>query len=229
MPNAELEHLRNFTAASRRGGFNVPLFRLDGNSGEFKRTSKQHPDPMNGQILASDPGDLITGWQRFQNNMPILQVGRAADGYQPAAREQLGDLPEPGDKDPWQRVDFLPFWSPESREVLLFTASNQGSRDAVANLVDAYCNNLAEHPEDQNKVPLIELGTDSYKNTHGKHIFVPIFDMNDWIERPAAVRRVLPPPVKMLNLTALPAPAPVISPKHPDRSSVGDTDDGIPF
>jgi hypothetical protein len=123
---SELNYLRNFAASSRRTGFNVPLFRLDGNSGEYKRTSKQHPNPMNGQILASDPGDLITGWQRFKDNTPILQVGRAADGYQPAPREQLGDLPEAGDKDPWQRVDFLPFWNPENREVLLFTASNQG-------------------------------------------------------------------------------------------------------
>jgi hypothetical protein len=227
MPNAELEHLRNFAAASRRGGFNVPLFRLDGNTGEYKRTSKQHPDPMNGQILASDPGDLIIGWQRFQNNTPILQVGRAADGYQPASREQLGDLPKAGSKDPWQRVDFLPFWNPESREVLLFTASNQGSRDAIANLVEAYCNNLASHPEDRGKVPLVELATDSYENTHGKQIFIPIFDINDWIERPAAVRRILPPPIKMLDLTALPLPAPAIQAKQSTESS--DMDDSIPF
>src|SRR5262249_17865678 len=190
-------------------------------------TSKQHPDPMNGQILASDPGDLIIGWQRFQNNTPILQVGRAADGYQPASREQLGDLPKAGSKDPWQRVDFLPFWDQESREVLLFTASNQGSRDAIANLVEAYCNNLATHPQGQNKVPLVELVTDSYENTHGKQIFIPIFDINDWIERPAAVRRILPPPIKMLDLTALPSPTTAIPLKQPAESS--DMDDSIPF
>jgi hypothetical protein len=55
-------------------------------------------------------------------------------------------------------------------------------------------------------VPLIELAADSYRNTHGKQIFIPIFDINDWIERPTGVRRVLPPPVKTLDLQALPAP-----------------------
>jgi hypothetical protein len=138
-----------------------------------------------------------------------------ADGYRPPPREQLGDLNtfhwENG-KDPWVRIDLLPFWDVDSREVLLFSAANQGSRDAVAHLVAAYINNVEVHPEDLTKVPLVELETDSYLNKHGKKIFTPIFAIIDWIERPAAVRRILPPPVKMLELAAVPTAVPATQP-----------------
>ena len=212
---AELEHLRNFAAAARRGGFNLPFFRLDGNSGEYHRTGKTNTAAMNGQNLACDPVDAMTGYQKFEAKVPAYQIGRVADGYQPPPREQLGDLNEfhwENGKDPWVRIDLLPFWDVESREVLLFSAANQGSRNAVAHLVAAYINNAEVHPEDLTKVPLVELETDSYLNKHGKRIFTPIFAIIDWIERPAAVRRILPPPVKMLQLTAVPTVAPAAPP-----------------
>src|SRR5262249_32599100 len=151
------------------------------NTGEYRRVGRNaKTDPMNGQQLACDPADAITGWQRFKDNVPIYCLGRVADGYQPPEREQLGDLPEDGKKDPWQRIDLLPFWDVESREVLLFNAGNRGSRSAVANLIGAYADNAAAHPEESGKVPLIELATDSYKSQHGKQIYVPTFEILKW-------------------------------------------------
>ena len=47
----ELEHLRNFAAAARRGGFGVPVFKLDGNNGEYRRTGKTDTAAMNDQKL----------------------------------------------------------------------------------------------------------------------------------------------------------------------------------
>ena len=41
----ELEHLRNFAAAARRGGFGVPVFKLDGNNGEYVERAKPTPPP----------------------------------------------------------------------------------------------------------------------------------------------------------------------------------------
>ena len=110
------------------------------------------------------------------------------------------------------RVDLLPFWDVETREVLLFSATSQGSRDAVARLVEAYINNVEVHPEDLHRVPLIALESDHCVNKHGKKIFYPVFEIVDWIDRPAAARRILPPPVKMLELTALPSPVPATPP-----------------
>jgi hypothetical protein len=211
---SELEHLRNFAATARRGGFNVPIFKLDGNTGEYHRVGKNNTGLMNGQKLACDPADAITGWQRFKDNVPIYCLGRVADGYQPPEREELGDL-DPNKKDPWARIDLLPFWDVESREVLLFSATSQGSRDAVANLIGTLVNNIAANSEDSNKVPLVELATDSYVNNHGKQIFYPLFEIVEWIERPAAVRRILPPPVRLLELTAVPTAVPATPPGDP--------------
>jgi hypothetical protein len=246
---AELEHLRNFAAAARRGGFGVPFFRHDGTNGDYRRTGKTNTTTMNGQKLASDPVDAMTGWQKFENKVPVYEIGRVADGYQPPSRESLGDLDEefwPNGKDPWTRIDLLPFWDVESREVLLFSAANRGSRDAVASLVGAYLNDVEAHPEDLNKVPLVELESDSYTNKHGKRIFYPIFAIIDWIERPTAVRRILPPPVKMLELTAPPTAVPATpptpaksdqrtpavakaKPKKSQQSTGTDFDDEVPF
>jgi hypothetical protein len=250
----ELNHLRNFAAAARRGGFNLPFFRLDGNNGDYRRTGKTNTAAMNGQKLACDPVDAMTGYQKFENKIPVYQIGRVADGYQPPPREELGDLNEfawENGKDPWVRIDLLPFWDVESREVLLFSAANKGSRDAVAQLIEAYINNIEAHPEDLNKVPsLIELESDSYVNKHGKKIFYPVFSILDWVERPTAVRRILPPPVKLLELTAVPTAVPAAPPndttsaksdqrapaaaktkpkKSGGRARATDMDDEIPF
>jgi len=217
----ELEHLRNFASSARRGGFGVPFFKMDGNTGEYHRTGKTNTDAMNHQKLACDPVDAMTGWQKFENKIPIYQIGRVADGYQPASREELGDVNEcawENGKDPWVRVDLLPFWDVESREILLFSATSKGSRDAVAHLVEAYIDNAEVHPEHLSRVPLIELEADSYTNKHGKKIFYPIFSILDWVERPVAVRRILPPPVKMLQLTALPT-AVLATPPTPTKSN----------
>jgi hypothetical protein len=204
----EIDFLRKFAAAASNSGFGVPIFRLDGNVGEYRRAGKAKDDGvLNGQQLAADPGDALTGWVRFVDKKPNYIVGRVADGYEPPAREELEPLPDANDKDCWQRTDLLPFWNPESHEVLLFSAGNLGSRSAVAKLIGAYANNTAAHPEDSNKVPLIELAAASYVNKRGKKIYTPLFDVVDWIERPAAVRRILPPPITTLDLTALPAPA----------------------
>jgi hypothetical protein len=205
----ELEHLRNFASSARRGGFGVPFFKMDGNTGKYHRTGKTNADAMNHQKLACDAVDAMTGWRKFENKIPIYQLGRVSAGYAPAAREELGDLNErlwPDGKDPWEQVYLLPFWDVESREVLLFSATNRGSRDAVAALIGAYLNDVEVHPEDLHRVPLIELESDSYVNKHGKRIYVPIFSILDWIDRPVAMRRILPPPVQMLQLKVLPAP-----------------------
>jgi hypothetical protein len=245
MPNLELDHLRNFAASARRGGFNVPFFRQDGNTGEYRRSGKNNPTVMNGHKLACDPADAMTGWQKFEKKVPVYQIGRVADGYQSPARSELGDLDEgqwENNKDPWVRIDLVPFWDIESREVLLFSAANQGSRDAVANLIDIYVNNIAVHPDNLDKVPLVELASDSYTNNHGRQIFFPVFEILNWIERPAAVRRILPPPVKMLELTAAPAAesdsripaestsrAPAATKLKPNKPATSDMDEPIPF
>jgi hypothetical protein len=45
----------------------------------------------------------MTGHQKFETKVPVYQIGRVADRYQPPPREQLGDLDQelwPDGKDP---------------------------------------------------------------------------------------------------------------------------------
>jgi hypothetical protein len=208
---SELQLLKNFAATARRGGFGSPGFKLDGTTGEYRRLGDKTGAKMNGQRLAATVADIMIGYQRIEKGKsPTYIVGRVSDGFTPPPREELGDLDH--EKDPWTLASWVPFWNPDSREVLLFHAANDGSRDAVANLVQAYVDNREAHPDQADYDPLIELGADHYDGQH-RRIFYPLFDIVDWIERPVAVRRVLPAPMKLLELTAMPASPPTTPPK----------------
>jgi hypothetical protein len=235
---SELEFLKTFAATARRGGFGPPGFRCDGTTGEYRRIGNKTGATMNGQRPAATVADVMVGYQRIEKGKsPIYIVGRVSDGYVRPAREELGDLPATGEKDPWEPASWLPFWDVESREVLIFHAANDGSRDAVASLAGAFADNREAHPDQINHDPLIELNAGHYDGQH-RRIFYPIFDIVDWIERPAALLRVIPPPVKVLDLKALP-PAqsdqhePVAVKAEPKKAiapgRARDMDDEIPF
>ena len=243
MPN-ELDHLHRFAAAARRGGFGASGFKLDGTTGEYHRFGKT--EKMNGERWVAVPADLMEGWQRIEKGKPPLYVvGRVADGYRRLPREELGDLAEylwPNGKDPWTPAVWLPFWHPETREVLLFHAANEGSRAAIANPTEAYALACEAHPDQLNFDPLIDLASDSYESKHGRRIYNPILEVVDWVERPAAVRRVIPPPVNVLELTAEPQPQLEYDPSDPfaepepaapakarPKKKKPDPDDGIRF
>src|SRR5262249_24085744 len=68
------------------------------------------------------------------------------------------------------------------------------------------------NPEDADKVPLCQLESDSYINTHNKRIFFPIFLVLDWVELPDAVRRIKPPP-PVLAIESKVEPAPESEPE----------------
>jgi hypothetical protein len=209
--STDMEMLRRFAASGHRGGFNTVGFKLDGTTGEYHRIGQKTAKPMNGQRLAATPVDVLVGYQRIEKGKsPIYVLGRVADGYVQPPRQKLSDPDENlwlNAKDPWTSASWLPFWDPETREILLFHAANDGSRDAVANLTAAYVTNCEARPEETDHDPLIELATGDYINSQGRKIFFPIFETVDWIERPPAVRRIKPPPVKLLELTAAAPPA----------------------
>jgi hypothetical protein len=99
---------------------------------------------------------------------------------------------------------------------------------------DALSDTYDAHPQDAGKLPICELGSDSYTNTHGKKIFVPIFEVTGWTERPANVFRIKPPPLDMLAIErkAEPvesAPSPAVKKKKPVGGGGGIFNDDVPF
>jgi hypothetical protein len=193
----DLDRLRNWAAAARRGGFGFTGFRLDGTNGEYRLITNKAANKMNGERWAAMCTDAMIGWQRVvKGQSPTYVLGWVADGYQPPERSELGEMPTDSDsKDVWTSASWLPFWNLESREVRIFHAANDGSRQAVANVVECYVTNCAVRTDQINYDPLTELAVDSYESKHGRRIYFPVFETIFWIDRPAALQRVIPPPV----------------------------------
>jgi hypothetical protein len=237
MNETELEFLRRYVSAARsNSGFGIPFLKCDGNSGQWS-VGKGKND-MNGRRLTADVPDAMHGFQKFENKKPIYVIGRIGDGYQPPARDTLGDTDTTrwhSNQDPWEAVVLLPMFDPETREPFIFTSSNDGGKDGVTELVDAVVNNVALHPDATNQLPVCELSSDSYVNSLGKKIFKPIFEIVGWDERPDAVRRIKPPPIDMLALEHKAAEPVEVepSPKHKRQrvtaAGGGSWNDEIPF
>jgi hypothetical protein len=245
MDSTELEYLRRYVSAARsHSGFGVSFLKCDGNTGEWKAGKDR--TKMTGRQLVADVPDAMHGFQKFENKKPIYVVGRICDGYQPPERDTLGDMNQSrwhNGKDPWAAVVLLPMFDLETREPFVFTSDSGGGKDAVTTLVDAMVDNVALHPEDANKLPLCELASDSYLNSHGKQIYTPIFEIAAWETRPEAVRRIKPPPAPVLAIESKVEPEPESEPEGDEEfgsplprkrrrvaiSGGGKLDDEIPF
>jgi hypothetical protein len=249
MNTTDLQLLRNFAATSRsRSGFGIPYLKLSGDDGKW--TAGKNATDMDGRRLVADVPDTMTGHQKFEGGRkPVYAVVRVLDGVAPPSRDELDERDESrwlNGKDPWQPVTLVPVFDPESREPFLFTTTTSGGHDAVASLITAYTDHCEEH-SDRNELPLVELNSDSYLNTHGKRIHFPIFEILSWVERPAAVLRIKPPPLTTLMLEAKAVDS-MIKPATPEtefgaptqpreaavkakpkRSIKADMDDEIPF
>jgi hypothetical protein len=238
MSTLELEHLRRFAATSRsRPNFEAALLKLDVDNGKWQAGKKD----ANGRRLGADVLDAMGGFQKFKNKIPTLAIVRIADGIAPPKRDELDERDEnrwSDNRDPWQAVSILPVFDPETHELFIFSSTAQGGRDAIAYLIEAYADNCTAHPEEADKLPLVELHSDHYTNKHGRVIHKPVFDIVDWIARPSVIRRLKPPPLEILAIEDKSAPAPAAGlgrPTNPKRkikvpgASSDDIDDEIPF
>jgi hypothetical protein len=227
MDKSELEYLRRFTATCRqRGDFGAPILKCDGNTGDYK-AGKAAKDMNKAHLVAEVPRIMIGHQKIAKGQKPLYAIGLVADGFQPLSKKELGDDRD-AENGGWAEVSMLPMFDQETREVYLFTATSQGGRDGIATLADAYLQNAEHHPEDADKLPLIELASDSYINTAGKRIFYPVLEILAWVPRPAAVRYLEPPPVTLE--ASQPAKIETVSaPPAKKAEKRTDMNDEIPF
>jgi hypothetical protein len=194
---ALLEEFGNEMSGGR--GFEAMFAKFNGETGEWK--AGKNATSMNQKRLVADVPDVMKGWQCFKDRKPFYALVRVNDGIAPPRRRDLGDTDERlwdrKEGDPWKYVGALPFFDPESRETFIFITSTVGGTKAIGWLVNAYA---AEQRRNPGKLPLVELESDSYLNKRGGRTFVPVFDIVGWVDRPAAVKRTLPPPLPQLSL-----------------------------
>jgi hypothetical protein len=126
---------------------------------------------------------LLRGYVKFGGGKSIEQrLGRVAEGFQMPKREELGDTDKAAwerdangnPRDPWALQYYLPLEDVETGEVLVFVTSSRGGCSAIGNL----CNLFARNAE--NGLPIIKLGTSSYRHKTYGRIDIPDFPVVGW-------------------------------------------------
>jgi hypothetical protein len=219
----DLSIFRRAAAEMRSGsGFTGEFLKFSGEDGHWT-CGKDKTTVDDRKLIVAVP-DLLVGWQKFKDKQSISYgIGRIADGHIPPPRDELDENDEKrwrNKRDPWQLTYFLGCFDPETQPQFVFATTSAGGRDALANLQDAF----VKHNEVRATVPwqwpLIELSSDSYINSFGKKIFVPIFHVLSWSDPPAGFKAIQPP-----------ATTPLIATKSngSDPPSRDEMDDDIPF
>jgi len=154
---------------------------------------------VNGTQWAARVDWTLGGWVRwFDGRITDYRLGYVADRYMPPKRDELGDLDEEKwewgnyGRDPWQLAWSLPLFNQVSGEEVLYSTDTMGGKDALAALLTAYADRVDSSPADGKILPVIELGTSSYRHPQRGEIHVPVLDIIDWAAPPTKPRPPLP-------------------------------------
>lgn len=216
MNPTELANLRN--AADQMHGSEVFIPRLVFNRGQWLIKDTV----INGDKQFGARVDwLHQGWSRWwDGKLTCFFGGYLSDGYEPLRREALGDVNEDlwviynKGKDPWRLMWHLPVFDIETAEPFLFSTDSKGGAAALKSLINAHCDRVELHPEDETTMPVLSLRSGSYEHSAFGEVHTPVFDIVNWTRAPQAARPVLPPKPPVWALAA-----PASKPSEPAASS----------
>jgi hypothetical protein len=195
MSDLNLEHFRKFAAAARsKPSFEATFLTFIWKTGNWTTGKDEKMAVHNGRRIAADIADLMIGFQRYykETKQWDYRIVRVNDDAPTPKREELSDPNQedwPDGKDPWTLIRVLPLFDPETHEIFVWKAGGFSEANAIAILTDAWRERLEAHPEDADKVPVIELDSER----KGDDNFNPLPDLVDWITRPPILRHINPP------------------------------------
>ncbi len=137
-----------------------------------------------GTHLVPHMGELKAGFLKWKDGVPETEVmARIADGKPIPRREDLGDDdrdawekdPNGVPQDPWQMINTLPMKDPETGQEHVFTTGSRGGIGAIGKLCVAYA-----RQRQKGKLPIIELGSDSYRHRTYGDVSFPTFKIVAW-------------------------------------------------
>jgi hypothetical protein len=136
-----------------------------------------------GKELVAHVEHWVRGWIKFKHGELVeRRVGRVADGFVVAQRDELDDLDESqwekgpsGPTDPWTQQSYLPLEDIESGEILTFVSGSVGGRGAVSRLAAQAARQMV-----MMGLPIVELGVESYKHKSFGRIDKPNFSIVGW-------------------------------------------------
>ena len=133
--------------------------------------------------------ELARGWVKFEDGAVVeQQIGKVAEDFQPAARDELGDTDSDQwetdssgkPRDPWVFQFYLPLEDAETGEIVVFVASSHGGRGAIGKLCNIFGRNASKG------LPIIRLNTSAYKDKLYGRIETPEFPVVSWTGEAAA-------------------------------------------
>jgi hypothetical protein len=155
--------------------------------GKWYRGESKNPI-AGGARFVCNMDEIYTGWQHWFDGQPVEhRIARITEFPRPINREDLGqmdrskwELDAAGNpKDPWSPVDRMIMREASGgEEVVTFTTSSVGGRDALSKLCQAFANSHKAHP---GKFPVVELNVDSYRHKMYGEIAKPKFVIVDWV------------------------------------------------
>ncbi len=141
--------------------------------------------PIGTQVVPN-MSELKVGYVKWVDGKVFQdETKRLCDGP-PKQREEL-DCVEKKDwptgqngeaKDPWQLQNTLPMRDPETGQNFIFTTSSHGGISTIGTLSMHYGRRLKKYDDD--KLPVIELGTSSYDHPAYREVFIPVFRIVGW-------------------------------------------------
>ena len=139
-----------------------------------------------GTHLVPHMGELKAGYIKWKDGAPETEtMVRIADGKPIPQREDLGDDDRNAWEtdtngtplDPWQTVNTLPMKDPETGQEFVFTTGSRGGIGAVGKLSTAYGRQTHKQA---GKLPVIEIGSDSYRHKTYGDVSYPTFRIVEW-------------------------------------------------
>ena len=153
--------------------------------GTFKYGVDNEVLPL-GTRLVPHMVELRAGYIKWKDGVPDKEVMvRIAEGKPIPQREDLGD-DDPRDwetdpngtpQDPWQVCNTLPMKDPETGHEFVFTTGSHGGIGAIGKLAAAY--GRKRHKQGD-KLPIIEIGSDSYRHKTYGDVSYPTFRIVGW-------------------------------------------------
>jgi len=232
------DQMRDFANSSRsRTGIGATHI---GFSGEGVWQAGKNKIQFNKRQLGANVFDMMHGHRSFRGRVPLYVAGKVfgPQPFVPLPPGEMDQLDEKGDPI-WDFVRMLPLFEPKGpHEIYAYSTATGGGGDAIATLVNAFADHVAGGGR---QLPVVELNGDSYTNSRGKRIHVPRLDIVGWIDRPATLKALDPPPLarvepkliqssfdaQALPAPAAPAPSDARTLEDLEREGFSDFDDSI--
>ena len=172
-----------YAAYGRAVGTDTPFLKFV--KGQFRYGVDDEVLPLGTRLVPHMAG-LKAGFIKWKDGAPEDEaMVRIAEGKPIPQREDLGDDdrnawetdPNGTPQDPWQVCDTLPMKDPETGQEFVFSTGSRGGIGAVGKLSTAYGwqrHKLAD------KLPIIEIGSDSYRHKTYGDVSYPTFRIVGW-------------------------------------------------